>query len=289
MTPSSRGRATRRATTGTAPNSQPRAVPVGPSGEPAATDSTPNAGRLERAALALGVTFRDLDLLRLALTHRSYLNEQQDAEQELRDPNERLEFLGDAVLGMLTAEFLYQRFPEVPEGQLTAYRAALVRTETLAGWARRFGLDDLIYLGRGELAESAIRNRILAGAFEAALAAIYLDRGLRRTRRFLWELLAGDAERIIRAGQVANYKGRLQEMIQERRRVTPVYHTVAIDGPAHDRLFTVDVLIDGQVVGRGRGQSKRTAQQAAARQALDELGALGMAELDDSDQDEGER
>jgi ribonuclease-3 len=242
--------------------------------------------RVNRAAERLGVEFHDPQLLRLALTHRSYLNEQPADEPEQKVPNERLEFLGDAILGMLTAEFLYKRFPEVPEGQLTAFRAALVRTETLASWTRRFGLDDLLYLGRGELTESAIRDRILAGAFEAVLAAIYLDRGLRYTRSFLWDLLASDAERIIRAGQETNYKGRLQEMTQDRHRVTPVYHTVAIDGPAHDRIFTVDVLVDGQVMGRGHGQSKRTAQQQAARQALIELGTLEHPPADNGDGDE---
>jgi ribonuclease-3 len=228
--------------------------------------------RVERAAEALGIEFHDLGLLRLALTHRSYLNEQTGDDERLREPNERLEFLGDAVLGMLTAEFLYKQFPTLPEGQLTAFRTALVRTETLANWARHFGLDELLYLGRGELADGDIRERILAGAFEAVLAAIYLDRGIRLTRNFLWSLLRVDAERIIRAGQETNYKGRLQELIQERLRLTPVYHTVAIEGPAHDRIFTVDVLVDGQPMGQGVGSSKRAAQQIAAREALIRLG-----------------
>ena len=249
----------------------------------------PELDRVERAAQSLGIEFHDPQLLRLALTHRSFLNEQPGSEPEVKVPNERLEFLGDAVLGMLTAEFLYKRFPEVPEGQLTAFRAALVRTETLASWARRFGLDELLYLGRGELAESAIRDRILAGAFEAVLAAVYLDRGLRLTRRFLWDLLTHDAERIIRAGQETNYKGRLQELIQDRHRVTPIYRTVAIEGPAHDRIFTVDVLVDGQVMGRGSGQSKRVAQQLAARQALGEIGERAELAGDEGAGDEGER
>jgi ribonuclease-3 len=231
-----------------------------------------NTDRVQRAAAALGIDFHDLHLLRLALTHRSYLNEQSGDEERLREPNERLEFLGDSVLGMLTAEFLYKQFPALPEGRLTAFRTALVRTETLASWARHFGLDELLYLGRGELTDGEIRDRILAGAFEAVLAAIYLDRGIRLTRRFLWDLLRVDAERIIKAGQETNYKGRLQELIQDRLRLTPVYHTVAIEGPAHDRIFTVDVLVDGQPMGQGVGSSKRAAQQIAAREALIRIG-----------------
>jgi ribonuclease-3 len=245
-----------------------------------ASQATLSDERAKQAAERLGVAFRDLGLLRLALTHRSYLNEQ-ELNTETSEPNERLEFLGDSVLGMLVAEFLYQRFPELPEGRLTAYRTALVRTETLADWARRFGLDELLYLGRGEQVESAIRDRILAGAFEAVLAAIYLDRGLRVTRRFLQDLLNEDAERIIRAGQETNYKGRLQELIQERNRVTPSYRTIAVEGPAHDRTFTVEVLLNGRPLASGTGSSKRAAQQLAARRALVALGEEGIVPDDE--------
>ncbi|MDI3340057.1 MAG: ribonuclease III [Sphaerobacter sp.] len=232
------------------------------------------------AAQRLGVRFRNLDLLRLALTHRSYLNEQGVPHVEaVRDSNERLEFLGDAVLGMVTAEFLYRQFPQLPEGMLTAYRTALVRTETLARWARRFGLDEVMYLGRGEMtADGEIRDRILAGAFEAVIAAIYLDRGIRATRTFMRQLLMEDAEQIISAGQATNYKGRLQELVQERLRVTPVYRTLAVSGPAHDRTFTVEVIVRGECLGVGSGSSKRAAQQEAARQALARLAAEGVTD-----------
>ncbi|ACZ39639.1 ribonuclease III [Sphaerobacter thermophilus] len=236
--------------------------------------------RPERAAQRLGIEFRDLDLLRLALTHRSYLNELGISQIEaVRDSNERLEFLGDSVLGMITAEFLYRRFPRLPEGMLTAYRTALVRTETLARWARRFGLDELLYLGRGEItADGEIRDRILAGAFEAVIAAIYLDRGIRATRRFLRQLLIEDAEQIITEGQETNYKGRLQELVQEHMRVTPMYRTVAVSGPAHDRVFTVEVVVGGECLGVGTGSSKRAAQQEAAQSALARLAAEGITE-----------
>lgn len=237
--------------------------------------ASPSDQRPARAAANLGLEFRDLGLLRLALVHRSYLNEP-GVPPEITEPNERLEFLGDSVLGMLTAEFLFKQYPRLPEGELTAYRTALVRTETLASWARRFGLDELLYLGRGEQTDGPIRDRILAGVFEAVLAAIYLDRGIRLTRRFLRGLLQADAERIIRAGQETNYKGRLQELMQDREHITPTYRTVAVEGPAHERTFTVEVVLNGHPLGFGRGSSKRIAQQLAAKSALIGLGEEGI-------------
>jgi ribonuclease-3 len=234
--------------------------------------------RAEHAAASLDVEFHNLDLLRLALTHRSYLNEQ-GVEQltTVHHSNERLEFLGDSILGMITAEFLYQRYPDLPEGMLTAYRTALVRTETLADWARRYQIDASMYLGRGESSEEGeIRDRILAGAFEAIIAAIYFDQGLEAARDFLWVLLDEDADEIISIGQETNYKGRLQELIQEWKRITPVYNTLSVEGPAHDRTFTVEVKVEGQQLGVGVGSSKRTAQQVAARRALVRLAAEGV-------------
>lgn len=236
--------------------------------------------RPQRAARNLGIEIRNYDLLRLALTHRSLLNELEiDQIEAIHQSNERLEFLGDAVLGMITAEFLYQRYPQLPEGRLTAYRTALVRTETLARWARRFGLDELLYLGRGEVgADGEVRDRILAGAFEAVIAAIYLDRGMRVTKRFLRDLLREDAEETIIIGQETNYKGRLQELVQEHKRVTPLYRTVEVSGPAHDRLFTVEVVVNGRSIGVGTGSSKRAAQQEAAQRALLSLAAEGITD-----------
>jgi ribonuclease III len=228
---------------------------------------------LTDVATRIDVEFEQPDLLRLALVHRSYLNELGlDSDEASAESNERLEFLGDAVLGMITAEFLYARYPDLPEGQLTAFRTALVRTETLATWARRFHLDQNLYLGRGELInEGDVRDRILAGAFEAIIAAIYLDRGLEMTRIFLEKLLQEDADAIISVGQETNYKGRLQELIQDRLRVTPSYHTLTVSGPAHERIFEVAVMVGDEQVGTGIGSSKRAAQQEAARQALDQI------------------
>ncbi|HLI51279.1 MAG TPA: ribonuclease III [Thermomicrobiaceae bacterium] len=237
-------------------------------------------GRPERAARAIGIQFNDPDLLQLALTHRSYLNEQELDQVALSLlSNERLEFLGDSLVGMITAEFLFRHFPSEPEGPLTAYRTSLVRTETLAGWARRFQLDECLYLGRGEMIDDEpISDRILAGAFEAVVAAIYLDRGIRRTRAFLNRLLRRDAEAIISLGRRTNYKGRLQELAQDRLHITPAYKTTGAQGPAHDRIFTVAVFLGDDALATGTGSSKRAAQQDAAQQALAALARQGVVE-----------
>jgi ribonuclease-3 len=230
--------------------------------------------RLEYAAERLGVQFRNLDLLRQALTHLSYVNE---LDPLLRDAvhqsNERLEFLGDAVLSTLIAEFLYRRYPDATEGELTAYRAALVRTRTLARWARQLGLEDVLYLGRGERPEPGrpVRDRILAGAFEAVVGAIYLDRGVGAARRFLRALVRAETDERISSAEAANYKGRLQELAQERLHITPVYRTIAVSGPAHQRTFTAEVLVGERPLGVGHGPSKRAAEQEAARRAIERL------------------
>lgn len=238
--------------------------------------------RLARTMAALGVDFRRPTLLHLALVHRSHLNERgADIERTIIESNERLEFLGDALLGFMVAEYLYRRYPLLPEGRLTAYRASLVRTETLADWARGFGLHDLIYHARGELGpDGELRPRILAGVFESVLGAIYLDRGMRAAKRFLRTLLVADAERIIGISQETNYKGRLQELIQERLRATPSYRTVRASGPAHERMFVVEAVVHGRTLGSGEGANKRTAQQEAARDALERLAREGVSDAD---------
>jgi len=246
------------------------------------TNRAQSSGRDERvvqAMEALGIAFRRPDLLRQALTHLSYVYERSRSTQTaVEEANERLEFLGDAVLELLVSEFLYRRFPTASEGELTAYRAALVRTPTLARWARRFRLDEFLYLGRSEVPRPGrpVRERILAGAFEAVLGALYLDRGIRVVRRFLHRLLLEEAEGLIAIGQNENYKGRLQELIQDRLRITPVYRTIAVTGPAHQRTFTAEVLIGERPYGVGHGPSKQAAEQEAARRALERLRAEGI-------------
>ncbi len=248
--------------------------------------AAPNdAERLLHAELALGVRFRDRGLLRRALTHRSYVNE---LGRDPGDSNERLEFLGDATLGFLVAAWLYQRFGDLPEGDLTARRVALIRTDTLAHWSRQLGLGPLLYLSKGETEPDVLSDRILANAFEALLAAIYLDAGLPMASTFLAGRLV-EADAIIARLSSENYKGRLQELVQDPAqrpkvlagdggvpigggRFTPSYEVVARGLPATGNAFTVEVRVDGRALGIGEGSNKRLAEQAAARDALINLG-----------------
>jgi ribonuclease-3 len=198
-----------------------------------------------------------------ALTHRSYLNEQTGAPVR---SNERLEFLGDSALGFVIARYLFGRFPDLTEGELTGRRAALIRTSTLAAWAREFDLASVLRLGQGEVSAGPVRDSILADAFEAVLGAILLDGGVEGLERFLLPLLERHADTILQRS--VNYKGRLQEVVQEQEHVTPAYRTVAITGPHHDSLFTVEVVAGARVLAQGSGRSKQAAQQEAARLAL---------------------
>jgi ribonuclease III len=231
-----------------------------------------------RLARALHFRFRDLGLLRTALTHRSILHEVASAGMSTVSPaaltNERLEFLGDAVLGAVAAEYLYNLDPEADEGQLTRGRVALVRAETLVRWAREIDLGSYLYLGQGESPGPGSRDRMLAGAFEAVIGAVALDRGFGAARRFIMRLLERDAPRILASAEgAANPKGRLQELLQERYRRAPEYETVSTQGPDHARTFIVEARFDERALGRGVGPSKREAEQAAAAAALATLAA----------------
>ncbi len=236
---------------------------------------TDNAARL---AWALRFRFRDLGLLRTALTHRSILHEAASAGmggvRSTTLTNERLEFLGDAVLGAVAAEYLYTLDPEADEGELTRRRVALVRAETLVQWAREIDLGSYLYLGLGERPGPGARDRMLAGGFEAVIGAITLDRGFGAARKFLLRLLERDAPNILAAAEgVANPKGRLQELLQDRYRKAPRYYTVSTEGPDHARTFIVEVRFGERVLGSGAGPSKREAEQAAAALALAVLAA----------------
>lgn len=232
-----------------------------------------NAARLARL---LRFRFRDLGLLRTALTHRSILHEVAQsgvaAGNTAALTNERLEFLGDAVLGAVAAEYLYTLEPLADEGQLTRGRVALVRAETLVTWAREIDLGSYLYLGTGERPGPGSRDRMLAGAFEAVIGAVALDRGFGAARKFVMRLLERDAPGILSEAEgAANPKGRLQELLQELHRRAPDYETVSAEGPDHARTFVVEVRFDEQVLGRGAGPSKREAEQAAAANALELL------------------
>jgi ribonuclease-3 len=250
-----------------------------PAGVAAVSEVGPEDDRAERFAAAVGIEFKDPALLRLALTHRSVLAEWVAAgllETTLQS-NERLEFLGDALLGAIVAEYLYRTEPEATEGTLTARRVALVRAETLVRWAREIALGEALYLAQGERVSSGARDRMLAGAFEALVGAIYLDRGLPAARRFVGRFLRREAPAI--AGPAdTNPKGHLQELLQERFRRSPDYRIVAIEGPDHARVFTVEAWLKGHLLGVGTGGSKREAEQSAARASLARLDNVVAAE-----------
>ena len=215
----------------------------------------------------LKLNFVDLSLLQRALTHRSYLNEH---PEHILEDNERLEFLGDAVLDFLAGAWLYHRFPEMNEGRLTRLRAELVRTETLAEFALMFKLGDVLLLGRGE-AESGGRKRQknLCGAFEALAGALYLDQGMETVRLFVEPLFTPALDDILERDTDKDAKSLFQEWSQATHGMTPMYRTVASEGPDHAKTFTVAALIGPQEVGRGVGNSKQAAAQVAAARALE--------------------
>ena len=223
----------------------------------------------------LGFRFKDKSLLMRALTHRSYLNEAPPIHLD----NERLEFLGDAVIDLIVAEVLYQRFPEQREGALTTMRANLVRRETLATFARQIDLGTYLLLGRGE-AENGGRERdaLLCAAFEALCGAIYLDQGLEAAAKFLGEFLEPMLTPLAQGPITKDPKSRLQEWAQTELGQTPHYVTIGSTGPDHAKEFTVEVRIGGQVYGVGVGMSKQKAAQQAARAALDSIALLAPDE-----------
>ena len=217
----------------------------------------------------LGVSFKDETLLKQALVHRSYLNENPSLNLT---SNERLEFLGDAVLGFVIADELYSRFPDFPEGELTNLRSELVRGDTLSKLSLSLHLGDYLYLGRGE-EESGGRTRArnLTCALEAVIAAVFLDRGLDAAKDFILRIMSSKLEKAAEDKFKADYKSRLQQIIQLEHKITPVYRTVDEAGPDHAKTFTMEVLAGDAVLGRGTGRSKRLAEMEAARQALHSL------------------
>lgn len=214
----------------------------------------------------LGIEFDDYSLLSRAITHRSFLNEKPD---EALEDNERLEFLGDAVLDFVVASYLYHRFPEMDEGDLTMLRAALVRTGTLAGFAEQLEIGEVLKLGYGE-AESGGRNRPanLCAAFEAIVGAIYLDQGLDNVRQWVEPLIAPALEEIIADSTHKDAKSEFQIWSQGRYNVTPRYRVLGSEGPDHNKTFTVAAMLGAETWGIGRGSSKQAAAQVAAGMAL---------------------
>ncbi len=217
----------------------------------------------------LGIWFNDPSLLEQALVHSSYVNENPGFAPA---SNERLEFLGDAILGFIVAEELYQRFSQFSEGEMTKLRSSLVRRDALSRMARAISLGNYLYLGKGEEASGGRRKLAnLAGALEALIAAIFLDRGLSTARDFVLRSADKALNKVLSQGVEADYKSQLQEIIQARQQQTPTYKVIEAVGPDHDRAFTVEVRVGDTVLGRGSGKSKKVAETEAARSALDRI------------------
>jgi len=232
---------------------------------------------VRHAETQLGVTFSNHALLVQALTHGSYANE---CTSEDTEDNQRLEFLGDAILDMLVGAWLYRRYPDATEGELTSLRARIVRTHGLAAFAREVGLGDLLRLGRGEATSGGQRRAAnLCAAFEAVVGAVYVDRGFAAAQEWVTSFLDRHSEDIDAQRQSKDAKSRLQEYTQRHLHVTPVYRLVQAVGPDHARVFTSQASINERVWGQGTGTTKQAAEQAAAQVALSAL----MADGDESE------
>jgi ribonuclease-3 len=228
---------------------------------------------LQELETRLGLQFKDKSLLLRALTHRSYLNENLGTVLE---DNERLEFLGDAVLDFLVGAYLYHRFPEMKEGDLTSLRAALVRTETLADFARQLDVGRFLLLGLGE-ADSGGRDRtpLLCAAFEALTGAIYLDQGLEAVKKLTEPLIGPALVTIMDDSLHIDAKSEFQVWAQAHFNITPRYVVVGSSGPDHAKMFAVEARVGDMVWGVGNGRSKQSAAQAAAGDALKRVEAMG--------------
>lgn len=223
----------------------------------------------EELQTTIGATFKDQELLKLAFVHRSHLNE----ARNIRVSNERLEFLGDAVLSFLTSRFLYEKYPDYPEGTLTNIRSSLVKTKSLSDAARELNLGALLFLSHGEEASGGRENQsLLADCFEAFLGALFLDQGIEVARAFLEKFLFPKADKIVEEKSYIDYKSLLQEIIQQESKVSPTYRVVKSEGPDHARTFWIEAVAGEKVLGTGSGKSKQEAEQAAAASALEKIG-----------------
>lgn len=226
----------------------------------------PDAEVVRRAERALGLTFHDPTLIVQALVHRSFLNE---SSRTLAGSNERLEYLGDAVLELIVSDYLYHLYPRAPEGVLSAMRAALVRAQTLGRIARNLGLGDLLSISKGEATTGArSAGRILGQTYEAVLGAIYLDQGLEVARAFVLGGLGADLARVEDEYRLVDPKTRLRDLARGRFGESPMYELVATTGPGHRPRFTYEARVRRQVIGVGDGETKQEAEEAAARQAI---------------------
>lgn len=219
----------------------------------------------------LGFEYKDIQLLITALTHRSYVNEH---KKSVSEHNERLEFLGDAVLELVVTDYLFRTFSE-PEGILTSWRAALVRTESIGDAGDKLGYEPLVRMSRGEKnGTTRARLQILANAFEATIGSIYLDQGYDVARDFIHKHIISKLETILSEGTWRDPKSHLQEVSQRIDGATPLYKVIEEVGPDHDKVFTLGAYVNGKLMGTGVGPSKQNAQQEAARAALKAYGAI---------------
>ena len=217
-------------------------------------------------AAHIGVAFKDITLLREAFTHRSYLNEHRGTGLK---HNERFEFLGDAVLELVMTEYLFAKYPEEPEGRLTAYRSALVNTNSISDAATEWGMNDYLLLSKGEAKDiGRARQYILANTFEAVIGAIFLDRGYDTAKEFIGKSLFKRLDAIVENRSWQDAKSRFQEEAQERTGITPNYVVLKETGPDHDKLFEVGVYIGSEMVAKGAGASKQDAEKLAAEVGL---------------------
>ena len=222
----------------------------------------------EALQTTLNITFTDQNLLKQAFIHRSYLNE----ARSIKESNERLEFLGDAILSFLTSQFLYLTYPEYPEGKLTNIRSSLVNTKSLGAASAALSLGDLLFLSKGEQESGGRTNQsLLADCFESLLGAIYLDQGIETAKKFLESYLFPNTAEIISNKKYIDFKSHLQEIIQEKSRVSPTYTVVKSEGPDHAKIFWINVLAGETLLGSGEGKSKQEAEQNAASNALEKL------------------
>lgn len=222
---------------------------------------------LDEFEKGLQLNFKNKDLLKTAFIHRSYLNEH--AAEQLPH-NERLEFLGDSVLGFIVSEYLFNKYPTRPEGDLTNFRSSIVNARTLAEVARKLNLGKYLLLSKGEEATGGRdRQYLLANTFEALLGAIYLDSGLEKAEKLIGDFLLPLLPEIIDKGSYKDFKSALQELAQEKVNITPTYKVLEEVGPDHDRTFKVGVFLGDKQVGSGGGKSKQQAEQEAASNALE--------------------
>ena len=218
----------------------------------------------------INVVFHDKDILKQAFVHRSYINE----NRSFGIPhNERLEFLGDAVLELVITDYLFKKYPKKPEGDLTAYRSALVNANILSEMASALGVNDFMLLSKGEAKDTGrARQYILANAFESIIGAIYLDQGYDVAEKFIGKILFHKIDEIVEKGSWIDAKSHFQEKAQEHTGITPSYKTLKEIGPDHDRRFTIGLYLGDKLVAEGSGKSKQEGEQEAARKALEAKG-----------------